>query len=108
MNILRHGDLLLYPIKKEGLKLKKVFEGKKFVLAEGETTGHKHVLTVAPETTKFVIYEDDKGQKYIEMNSQGSLVHEEHKQLTVAPDFYVVKEEQEYSYPDQETKMVLD
>jgi len=107
MNIYRQGDLLLYPLKEKPKNLKLVFKGKKYVLKYGEATGHKHLLVVEP-TKLFEILEDEKGQKYIKLSHSGKIVHEEHKTLTIMPDFYVVHEEREYDYPEQEINKVVD
>lgn len=108
MNIFRHGDLLLISTtKKEGLK--SIFKGKEYVLKYGEATGHSHKLkTLEPITTEFEILEDKEGNKYLEIKGQSQITHEEHKPLTILPDFYVIHEEKEYDYPAEEIKRVQD
>jgi hypothetical protein len=105
--IYRHGDLLLISAtKKEGLK--NIFKGKEYVLKYGETTGHSHKLKVLEPITEFEVLEDEKGEKYLKIGAESQLTHEEHKPLTILPDFYVVKEEKEYDYPAEEIKRVAD
>lgn len=108
MKLLRHGDLLLYPTKKAELKLKKVFTGNEFVLAEGEQTGHQHKLTIPTKENAFTIYQDEKGQKYLDLNCKAQLTHQEHNNLIVLPNFYVVKHEREYDYFQETIKRVQD
>lgn len=106
MNIVRHGDILLRAVKKiVGLKI--VYRGNKFVLAKGETTGHKHLL-VADPMTQFEILQDENGQRYLKMEGNGQLTHEEHKTLEVIPDFYFIGQEQEFDYFAEQTNRVVD
>lgn len=106
MNIIRHGDILLKAVE-QPKNLKSFYKGNSFVLALGETTGHKHLLTCEP-TTQLEILEDEKGQRYLRMEGNGKLTHEEHKTLEIMPDFYVIGNEQEYDYFTQETNRVQD
>ena len=106
MNIFRSGDILLKEVKKpKNLK----FVGKKtsFVLAIGETTGHKHLLTAEP-TTVFDVFQDEKGNYYLEMENKGMLTHEEHKEITIERGFYIIGHEQEYNYFENEAVRVQD
>ena len=104
--IYRHGDIILRPAKKqEGLKF--IGRFKSFVLALGEHTGNKHLLTSCP-TTEFEVYQDKGGNYFLNLSGGGKLTHEEHKSIEVMPDFYVVGNEKEYNYWEQETQKVQD
>ena len=102
--IYRHGDLLLYPTKKAG---KQIYKGEKYVLAYGEITGHKHLLTAEPQT-EFEVYQDEQGNTILNLKGKGQLTHEEHKKIEILPDTYKVIHEQEYDYAEQEINLVLD
>lgn len=105
-NLYRHGDLGLTQLLKAPRFIKKVFSGDKYVLAEGEATGHKHLLTADPKT-KLKIYEDAEGRKYISTEG-ATLTHEEHKPLTIGKGLYVIKHEKEYDYFEEEQRKVID
>ena len=98
----RHGDLFLRPVQKiEG----KVIDNKgSFILAEGETTGHKHVIT----SPKMEIRQADNGRYYIHLEEEGKLTHEEHKTITIQPGDYEVINEREKDWFSLAVKKVVD
>jgi hypothetical protein len=104
--IYRHGDLLIKSYKPTG-KLKKIGSFNSFVLAEGETTGHRHLITAEPKT-KFNVYQNENGQYVLELESGVELTHEEHNKINILPDMYVVGNEQEYNYFALESQKVQD
>lgn len=104
-NNIRNGDILLVPTSKvEG---KKVSKGKSYVLAYGEQTGHKHLLTASPQDTAFEVREKD-GELTFVLGKMGQLTHEEHKQLTVSPGTYRVVHEREYNHFQHAVRRVVD
>jgi hypothetical protein len=107
MPTIRHGDILLKPVKRPK-KLKSIFKGNSFVIAEGETTGHRHLLVADREATVFEILEDEKGNRYLEMSGTAKISHEEHKTKTVLPDFYIIDREEEYDPFLEEMRKVQD
>jgi hypothetical protein len=106
MKTYRHGDLIIKPIKKlpDGLRL--ISKGKKFVLAKGETTGHKHLLVAEPKTMR--ILQDANGKFYLDFFAPVKITHEEHKTLIIEPGLYEVGNEREYDYFLQEIRNVVD
>ena|SRR3990167_1666209 len=101
-NILyRHGDLLLYPVKE--LKGEEVKNNGQFILAEGETTGHKHLLVADRMTIK-----QDQNGYYISLEKPGTLTHEEHKTLEIQPGKYFVRKEREKDWFSQAVRKVQD
>lgn len=106
-NIIRQGDILIKPIKIDKSKLKFIGKKSSFVLAEGETTGHKHTLVSDP-TTEFNVYQNKQGQYILEMEHEGKLNHEEHNQITLLPDMYIVGNEREFNYFSEATQRVID
>lgn len=110
LNYYRHGDLGITQLKEkpadEMLKDHKVYKGRKFVLAEGEATGHNHVLTTESKTG-FEIYKHfDK--IYLKLEQPAKLTHQEHKKITIKPGIYVVKKEREHDYFQNQSRGVID
>ena len=100
----RHGDLILRPITKLPEGLKEVENKGVFVLAEGETTGHKHLLT----GDKMKILQDSNGKFYMQFGEPIKLTHEEHSTITILPGIYEIGNEREYDYALESIKKVLD
>ena len=92
---IRHGDICFHPVTKiEGKVIK--HDGS-FVVGLGETTGHKHILTVSrPED--LIIRQDAKGDYYFELLSVGKLTHEEHKVIEVPAGIYHKFQEEEVDW----------
>lgn len=90
----RHGDLSFHPIESLPEGLFKVEHKGSYVLARGEHTGHKHVIS-APDIE---ILKDKEGNYYIQVKTEASLVHEEHKKITFVPGIYRMKNEREMDY----------
>lgn len=78
-----------------------------FVLALGEHTGHKHVITVERP-------EDMKIQKLgfesflISLLSSATITHEEHKPIVIEPGTYRVGKERELDHFSKVTRSVVD
>ena len=76
-------------------------------LALGEVTGHSHRVQVAdPQHLNF--YEDTEGRLYFKLETEGKLVHEEHKTITLQPGVYRSHIKREYSYFDETLRQVQD
>src|SRR3990167_5849957 len=97
-NYIRHGDVFLRRVKTLPKNLKKINKGNSHVLAYGEVTGHKHLLTLPRTDTSFEVLEDEKGNMYLRMGADGKLTHEEHKELTIEKGYWIVEHEREYDY----------
>lgn len=106
-NIIRHGDLIIKPIKNIPGNCKFIGKFDKFTLALGESTGHSHLLVAEP-TTSFNVYQNEQGQYILEMESEGKLTHEEHNQVTLLPDMYIVENEREFNYFSKSVQRVID
>lgn len=111
MNLYRHGDLAITQISQE--EAKKLIVGdafkhnKSFVLAEGETTGHKHLLTTS-NVDDLNVFVDDQGRYILQVEKQATLTHEEHKQIDIMPGWYVVSPEREHDYFEKNVREVVD
>lgn len=95
---IRHGDVILEKVDKQILGESK----KEVILAYGEVTGHKHKLV--SEQILEVIYPDGR---YIELEQEGSLTHEEHDTLQIPPGTYKVLIQREVDLLG-EVRQVLD
>lgn len=104
-NNVRHGDIMLHSVEKvEGEIVK---NNGSFVLAEGETTGHKHVITTLNPNDLEILKTSD-GRYYFNIKSEGTIVHEEHNAVKVAPGKYEMKREREFDYFSMATRKVID
>lgn len=94
----RQGDLLFR-------KVDGIVEGKplkELVIAEGEFTGHKHVL-VAMAGAKIV-----GTHTKFSVKGKAKLVHPEHGNIGFGEGTYIVIPEREFDYVDEELKTVKD
>ena len=67
------------------------------VLALGEQTGHKHVITV-PKIDDMEARRLPDGGWILTLKSEGTVTHEEHGQIIVAPGVYRVGKERELDH----------
>ena len=103
--IARHGDLSFHPIAKLPKDAVEVKHNSSFVLALGEHTGHKHVITAEPDT--FKVYQHE-GNYILELKAEAKISHEEHHTITLRPGIYIQKIEQEYDPFLQQINKVQD
>lgn len=103
--IYRHGDILLVPTNKTAGE--KVSKGKSYILAYGEKTGHNHKLVADHKDTSFAVYEKN-GEITLQLGVAGTLIHEEHKTLEVAPGTYRVVHEREKDHFTEAVRRVID
>ncbi len=93
MNKYRHGDVIIAQTEKKELASEVVKEA---VLANGEVTGHRHLLVADRPTTKMRIAHDGNGF-YLEIEGgTATVMHEEHAPITLQPGSYTVRVQQEY------------
>lgn len=92
--VVRHGDLLFKTIEqlpaKSGMTLQK-----DAVLALGEATGHKHIL-VGNAQIYNQVEADGTETKYLQVNEESVINHEEHKTVTLPKSNYVMVQEREF------------
>ena len=103
--LLRQGDVLLVPVEKlplEGHTVAGDVAAERHVLAEGEATGHAHVLS-GGRVRRVVLRRSRRWAPplsfdYVVVEGRGaSLTHEEHLPLAVAAGVYEVRRQREYS-----------
>jgi len=101
----QQGDVLFNRIGELPGSLKKVDKKLRgYVLAEGETSGHAHVITDDVE-----LYERD-GTLYLSVTKpEGvAVTHEEHLPVTLEPGFYEIGIVQEFDPFSEQVKKVVD
>lgn len=100
----RHGDIGLHLTKKAtGTEVK---HNGSFVLAEGETTGHAHRITVKNPDDMTITRDGDV--YFITLRTEGEITHEEHKRLVILAGTYEMKHEREFNWFEMATKRVVD
>lgn len=101
----RHGDVYIVRIDElpDGLKLKKTR-----VLAEGEVTGHHHMLQGASASVE--VYEQEGTDELIMQvfGDDVSVVHQEHAEVELMPGDYRVFVQEEHDPLEQEMRKVAD
>ena len=97
----RHGDLLLKLIDKlpDGLNNLNTK-----TLAEGELTGHKHIFNGSVQ----ILQEPQTMQKYVEVEQEAELTHQEHNTIKVKGGLYILIQEREYNPFEAEIRQVMD
>lgn len=96
MRIIRQGDVLVAAVKQipEGLVEVPRDQGR-VVLAYGEVTGHAHV--VDGEATLLAADVDEMQERFLRVEAECELVHDEHTALILPPGDYRVVRQREYA-----------
>lgn len=105
-HFLRHGDVNLHPVKQVEGKLVKT--NGSFVLAEGEATGSKHILSVVkPEDLR--VYKTELDTFY-ELLAPAKITHtHDHETITLEPGIYRQVGERELDhFADSVQRKVVD
>lgn len=88
----RQGDVYLVSTKKPK-SVKKLKRDGPVILAHGEVTGHAHSIS----DDHAQLY-DGSGVTYLEVKQAVALLqHQEHSSIEIAPGWYVVRRQREYS-----------
>ena len=94
----RQGDVLVIPLDPTdlptGLMDAPRDRRNRMVLAEGEATGHAHVLT--GDRVALLSPPDEPDRLYLLVEGYGRLVHEEHGPISLGPGAYRVVRQREY------------
>lgn len=100
--IVRQGDVLLVPVEElPARRHERVVEGPRLVLAEGEATGHAHVVL----GTAHLVHSTNApswrgvGHTHLVVEEPASLVHDEHDAIALQPGIYHVRRQREYTPP---------
>lgn len=101
MRYYQQGDILVKSVDEipaEGQLIKG-----RIVLAEGEVTGHAHVIT-GKSVLAYVV----AGQMYIDVSAPTEIKHEEHGPIVIQPGKYRVDHVREYDHFEEEARYVAD
>jgi hypothetical protein len=93
--LIRQGDLLLVPVAGLPEGADRVRSGR-LVLAEGEATGHAHVVDDVRASLHRVPRSPAARYLHVVGDEPVFLVHEEHDRLRVAPGVYELRRQREY------------
>lgn len=108
--IFRQGDVLLVPVTQIPQEARKQRSRRRLVLAEGEMTGHHHVLEVdqATKLEELLLPGDvaELEQRFVRVLDEAVLTHQEHATLTIPPGDYEVRRQREYA--PEEIRTVAD
>ena len=94
--LIRQGDLLLVPVSGLPERASLVRSGR-VVLAEGEATGHAHVVDNNGASLHRLAWRSEVSHLGVEGAEPVFLVHEEHDRLVVPAGVYEVRRQREYA-----------
>ena len=100
------GDLFLKEAEIPSEAEEKRMQKKGYVLAEGEATGHTHLIP-RKYATVTKMYEHDK-KVYLAILGVAEIVHPEHKTLVLPVGNYEIGQVREYDPFEEETRAVRD
>ncbi len=93
MNQYRQGDVLLIKSKSVPRGAKRcATKASRFVLAEGEATGHAHTVCEVDGS----LFIDDQNRLFLKTEAGCELLHQEHGAIAVDPGIYQVIRQREY------------
>jgi len=103
--LIQQGDVLVFKIDKIPSEATKVIpKNGKFILAEGEVTGHAHVIDVIDGIDMF----QSSNDLFLTLDVETTVRHEEHKPVTLKPGNYKVKKVREVDPFTEEIRAVKD
>jgi hypothetical protein len=96
--IVRQGDVLLVPV--DGIPWQRRHEvvatARGLVLAEGEATGHVHVVRGRARLVRATPHVHHPGATFLVVSGRAALVHDEHDAIELARGTYEVRRQREY------------
>lgn len=106
MRQIQQGDVLLQQVRAFPAKATVRKPGARgHVLAEGEATGHAHVIAAVEGLE---LREGPDGTLYARIPSPVSLTHDEHHPVTIPPGVYRVGKVREWDHFAEEARDVVD
>ena len=102
----QQGDVIIERISKipESAEKKEPNHARGIVLADGEISGHLHLI----EDTDVVTLYEDNGRKYLKIDEPTSVSHDEHKTIDMTTGEYEIRIVQEYDHFAEEAREVRD
>lgn len=105
MRAIQQGDVFFLEVESVPKGASAVKAGDRgYILAEGETTGHAHVMEPLPGLD---VTEKD-GMFFIRVPASATVTHEEHKPVTVPAGIWKVSKVREYDHFVEEARSVQD
>jgi hypothetical protein len=103
--LIQQGDVLIRSVSKMPKNLKKVErKARGFVLAEGEVTGHAHVI----ESDIDLMLDEASGKMFMHNDSEVTVKHEEHHHVDVPAGDWELGIVKEYDHFAEEARKVQD
>lgn len=110
MKAIRHGDVVLKPI--DRLPVGKIVKHAELTLAYGEVTGHHHTLYPERQGSEqigaCVETIEIGGKRFIKLDVDWLLRHQEHKEIKVPAGCYEIGMEREYDPFQKIMRKVVD
>jgi|ERR1035437_3109959 hypothetical protein len=102
MDQYRQGDVFLVKVNSAPKNAKQIAINR-LILAEGEVTGHMHMI----EQEGAELVQVSPEEVYVKIMETAELKHDEHDTIVVEPGWYRVIQQREYS-PERYSRPVLD
>ena len=102
----QQGDVIIERVTRipDSAEKKEPNHAKGIVLADGEISGHLHLI----EDTDVVTLFEDNGRKYLKIDEPASVSHDEHKTIEMDAGEYEIRIVQEYDHFAEEAREVRD
>jgi hypothetical protein len=105
---IQQGDVLFRKVYKMPAGVRPVVRtGGVLVIAEGEATGHHHVIA-ANGASMLVLEKNGRNDFYLEVTEPVTITHDEHKPLTIPTGVYKIGRVKEYDYFAEMERRVVD
>lgn len=104
--IFKHqGDVTFTQVEEIPQDVKPIKHDGTHILALGEVTGHKHVITSATMT---IVEDVPQKIKFIWLTEPATITHEEHHAIVLPPGKYMVGAEREVDHFSKTVRQVID
>jgi len=101
MKWFQHGDVTIKPIAKIPEDIERQ---KNMVLAEGEVTGHKHVV----KGLGALVFVTEAGKRFLSLPNGGTVTHEEHNPIEVPAGTYEIGQVRKKDHIAETVRTVMD
>lgn len=107
--IARQGDVLIQRVNDIPAGLLPVDRDQgRVILAYGEMTGHAHIILDDAVSMFAPADVDEMTDRFLRVEAECAVLHEEHDTITLAPGAYVVRRQREYTSADMPPLPVAD
>lgn len=103
--LIQQGDVLMTAVEAVPQEAKKAEpRNGRYILADGEATGHAHAVEVTPAVEMF----EHGNDLYLSASKPVTVTHEEHNAITIDPGVYKIGKVLEYDHFEEEAREVID